>query len=216
MIVTYTCIYCSTTTATTATAPATAATTTTTTIVDYNLQGSSNLSTESNEDTNSIIPHYDHTYCNHTSASDTSSTANTTSSAIATSSTNATGSANTTISANATSYIACVSGMSTISTASADKTYVKYKQGSSFKSADQPLISVGRPVKLLKNFQVVGLGKILSGDHVHGKTIPQGYFRIEITQILPEIRLMFSTPFDDDFLMNGQITAWPKDQCIHC
>ena len=60
----------------------------------------------------------------------------------------------------------------------------------------------------------MGSGKILSGDQVHGKVIPQGYVKIEILQILPETRLMFSTTFNDEFLVNGQITAWPKVQCI--
>jgi len=31
-----------------------------------------------------------------------------------------------------------------------------------------------------------------------------------------DIRVIFSTPFDDDFIMDGQITAWPKDHCICC
>jgi len=61
-----------------------------------------------------------------------------------------------------------------------------------------------------------GWEKILSGDHVHGRPIPQDYSRVEVIQILPKTRVIFSTPFDDDFIMDGQITAWPKDQCICC
>ena len=63
---------------------------------------------------------------------------------------------------------------------------------------DQPFIRVGSPVKLLKNFNIVGLGRILDGNHVHGKAIPQDYIKMEITQIFPEIRVILSTPFDDD------------------
>ena len=64
---------------------------------------------------------------------------------------------------------------------------------------DEPL-SVGSSVKLLKNSNIVGMGRILDGDScVHGKAIPQDYIKLEITQILPETTLISVSLFSSNF-----------------
>ena len=65
-------------------------------------------------------------------------------------------------------------------------------KGTSSRNADQLHNGVGQHVKLLKNFNVVGLGKVANGDHVHGKVIPLGFFKVEVSQILPEINVLYT------------------------
>ena len=56
--------------------------------------------------------------------------------------------------------------------------------------------------------QPVGMGFIIGGDVLHGKSIPSGYTKVAIDYIKPGTMPMFSTSFGDEELHDGQLTAW--------
>ena len=72
-----------------------------------------------------------------------------------------------------------------------------------------PDIAVGHTIHLSQDGCVIGTATAMGGDQLHGQPVPIGYIRITINEIVPGIRSMVTTTFDDEFLSAGSITAWP-------
>ncbi len=69
---------------------------------------------------------------------------------------------------------------------------------------------------LAEDGKVVGTATTLTGDQLHGKTIPSGWLRVVIKHIYDGVRPRFETAFDEQFLCVGNITAWPTNQVKSC
>ena len=94
--------------------------------------------------------------------------------------------------------------------ANAILSHVESSQEPYFPVVDISSISVGSKVNLLENNDIVGTGKVMDGDILHGRSLPSEYTKIMITYIKEGIQPKFTAAFDDDALTVNCITAWPK------
>ena len=92
---------------------------------------------------------------------------------------------------------------------------VKTTQKMAKKKDSKPILSRSK-VALLIEDRVVAKGITLSGDVLHGHTLPLGFTKVMIEEVLdPQARVQVGRYFDDDeqFLQTNLITAW-KDEYI--
>ena len=71
----------------------------------------------------------------------------------------------------------------------------------------------GQSIKLLQNSHVIGTGKVVDGDVLHGCAIPDSFVKLAIMQIKPNVVPLLKTTFDQPYLSAGEFTAWPTNQC---
>ena len=79
-----------------------------------------------------------------------------------------------------------------------------------FPSVGISSISVGSTVNLLEGNDIVGTGKVIDGDILHGRSLPSEFTKIMIIYIKEGIQPKFAAAFDDEALTVNCITAWPK------
>ena len=72
----------------------------------------------------------------------------------------------------------------------------------------------GQSIKLLQNSHVIGTGKVVDGNVLHGHAIPESFVKVAIMQIEANIAPLFKTTFDQPYLSAGEFTAWPTSQCV--
>ena len=72
----------------------------------------------------------------------------------------------------------------------------------------------GQSVKLLQNSHMIGVGKVVDGNVLHGHAIPDSFVKVAITQIESSISPLYKTTFDQPYLSVGEFTAWPTHQCV--
>ena len=72
-------------------------------------------------------------------------------------------------------------------------------------------LRIGYSVHLLStNYDVVGTAITMSGDQLHGHSIPEGFTKVSIQRIEQGRKPWPSVKgLEDEELVNGSITAWP-------
>ena len=96
-------------------------------------------------------------------------------------------------------------GYTTLTTKGGDE-HVKLDQD---QKTDHEL-KIGHSVHLLStNYDIVGTAVTMSGN-LHGHSIPDGYSKVAIQKIDPNVKPWSSLKdFNDEDLVAGSITAWP-------
>lgn len=72
-------------------------------------------------------------------------------------------------------------------------------------------LNVSDKVVMMQNGKSVGTGVVADGKILHGHTIPDGYVKVVIDYVKPNIMPTFSSAFDDsESLTAGQFVQWPE------
>ena len=71
----------------------------------------------------------------------------------------------------------------------------------------------GQNVNIIStNSRVVGTGKVMEGNMLHGHEIPDSFVKISIQKIDSNIPPLLKSTFDEPYLTAGVFTAWPAHQ----
>jgi hypothetical protein len=96
-------------------------------------------------------------------------------------------------------------GYTTLTTKGGGDEHVNLDQ----KSDDE--LKIGHSVHLLStNYDVVGTAITMSGNHLHGHSVPEGFTKVSVQRIEQGWKPWPSVKgLEDKELVNGSITAWP-------
>lgn len=73
----------------------------------------------------------------------------------------------------------------------------------------------GTTVNILTNKKVIGNAIVMEGDTIHCQPIPTDFTKISVLHIDENVKPVFKTNFDDEFLSKYSITIWPSnDLCL--
>ena len=97
-------------------------------------------------------------------------------------------------------------GYTTLATKGSDDHQITLEQSSTCTST-----AIGHSVHLLSSgYQQLGTAITMTGDSLHGHSIPDGYSKVAIQKIDPNVKPWSSLKdFNDEDLVAGSITAWP-------
>ena len=71
-------------------------------------------------------------------------------------------------------------------------------------------LSVEAKVSIMQNQEPIGTGIVAEGRVLHGRDIPDGYIKLIVEQVVPNIKPMFTSAFDDEE-ETLSAAVWPEN-----